>query len=261
MTASMSEYAEMTDMFRHLKSLRQGTPAFRRQRDAIITRGLPLADHIARRYCGRGEPFDDLVQAARTGLVSAVNRFDVDNGADFLSFAVPTMMGEVRRHFRDHTWAVQVPRSVKELQPQLVRARSELSQRLNRAPTISEIAEHLGIARDLVVDATIGGAQYSTVSTDVPVRTGDDATPIGSTLGSIDPKLDKILDIETVRPLIAALSERQRTVLQLRFFENMTQTQIAARIGCSQMHVSRILAAALETVRNNAAETTLAAAG
>ena len=169
MSESSSEYSELTEMIRHLRTLAVGSPAFQRQREAIVKRCLPLADHIARRYGGRGEPFDDLVQAARLGLVNAVNRFDVDNGADFVSFAVPTMMGEVRRHFRDHAWAVKVPRRVKELQPQLIRARAELSQRLRRAPTASEIADHLGVGRDLVVEATIGGGNYSTKSTDVPV--------------------------------------------------------------------------------------------
>lgn len=257
----MSEYSEMTAMFRHLKSLEAGSLAFRRQRNDIIEYGLPLADHIARKYSGRGEPFDDLLQAARTGLVNAVNRFDVDNGADFLSFAVPTMMGEVRRHFRDHTWAVKVPRRVKEIQPQLTKARAELSQRLGRAPKIVEIAEYLGIARELVVEGTLGGAQYSTISTDTPTGDGDDDRPVGAVIGTIDPKLDRVLDIETVRPLIAALPERQRIVLNLRFFENMTQSQIAERIGCSQMHVSRILSKALETIRDHAVESRLAAAG
>jgi RNA polymerase sigma-B factor len=248
-------------MFRHLKSLDELSPEFRRQRDAIIERSLPLADHIARRYGGRGEPFDDLVQAARVGLVNAVNRFDVDNGAEFLSFAVPTMMGEVRRHFRDYGWAVKVPRRVKELQPQLIKARSELSQRLGRAPNATEVAAHLGIERDLVIEATIGGGNYSTVSTDMPVGGGDDYRLFGDTLGDVDPNLDKVLDIETVRPLIAALPERQRTVLTLRFFENLTQTQIAERIGCSQMHVSRLLANALDTLRSQARKPLLAVTG
>jgi RNA polymerase sigma-B factor len=256
-----SEYSELTEMFRRLKTLDEGSQAFRRQRDEIIERGLPLADHIARRYGGRGEPFDDLVQAARSGLVNAVNRFDVDNGADFLAFAVPTMMGEVRRHFRDYAWAVKVPRRVKDLQPQLVRARAELSQRLGRAPKISEVACHLGIARDLVVEATVGGAHFSTMSTDMPAGPGDDYRQFGDTLGDIDPNLDKVLDVETIRPLIAALPERQRTVLTLRFFENLTQTQIGEQIGCSQMHVSRLLAKALNTLRSHAGESTLAAAG
>jgi RNA polymerase sigma-B factor len=248
-------------MVRHLRTLAVGSVAFERQRDAIVKRCLPLADHIARRYGGRGEPIDDLVQAARLGLVNAVNRFDVDNGADLVSFAVPTMMGEVRRHFRDHGWAVKVPRSVKELQPQLMRARAELSQRLGRAPTASEIADHLGVGRDLVVEATIGGSNYSTKSTDVPVGPGDQYRPFGDTLGDVDTNLDKVLDVETVRPLIAALPERQRTVLTLRFFENLTQTQIAERIGCSQMHVSRLLAKALGTLRSHVREPELAVPG
>lgn len=258
-SASNSDYSEVTEMFRELKQLDEGSAAFRRLRDAIIERSLPLADHIARRYSGRGEPFDDLVQAARVGLVNSVNRFDVDTGAAFLSFAVPTMMGEVRRHFRDYGWAVKVPRGIKELQPQMVRARNELSQRLNRAPTATEIAEYLGIDRELIIQATIGGGNYATVSTDAPVGPDDGPRALRDTFGEVDPKLDNVLNVETVRPLIAALPERQRMVLTLRFFDNLTQTQIAERVGCSQMHVSRLLAKALEALRTQAGESELAA--
>ena len=256
-----SEYADVAKMFRRLKLLDEASAAFRRQREAIIERSLPLADHIARRYGGRGEPFDDLVQAARVGLINAVNRFDVDAGAEFLSFAVPTMMGEVRRHFRDYGWAVKVPRRLKELQPQLVRARAELSQRIGRAPNATEIAAHLGVDRELIVEATIGGNNYSTTSTDAPLGPGDDPRGVTDSFGEIDSNLDKVLSVETVRPLIAALPERQRTVLTLRFFDNLTQTQIAERIGCSQMHVSRLLSTALENLRNHVREPELAATG
>ncbi|WP_319431379.1 SigB/SigF/SigG family RNA polymerase sigma factor [Mycobacterium sp. RTGN5] len=258
-SVSNSDYSEVTDMFRRLKQLDEGSPAFRRLREAIIEASLPLADHIARRYRGRGEPFDDLVQAARVGLVNSVNRFDVDTGAAFLSFAVPTMMGEVRRHFRDYGWAVKVPRGIKELQPQMIRARSDLSQRLNRAPTATEIAQYLGIDRELVVQATIGGGNYATVSTDAPAGSGDGPRVIADTFGEVDPNLDRVLSVETVRPLIATLPERQRVVLALRFFDNLTQTQIAERVGCSQMHVSRLLAKALETLRTYAGDSELAA--
>jgi RNA polymerase sigma-B factor len=256
-----SNYAGVAEMFRQLKSLDDDSPAFRRQRNAIVQRCLPVADHIARRYGGRGEAHDDLVQVARVGLVNAVNRFDVDNGADFLSFAVPTMMGEVRRHFRDHGWALKVPRRIKELQPQLNRARAELSQLLGRAPNASEVAEHLGIDRELVVEATIGGGNYSTMSTDMPFASGDDDTALGDTLGHTDPNLDKVLDVESVRPLIAALPDRERTVVRLRFFDNMTQTQIAERVGCSQMHVSRLLAKALNHIRTHVREPEYAEVG
>ena len=249
----------MTDMFRHLKSLDEGSVAFRRQREAIVERSLPIADHIARRFSNRGEPLDDLVQAARVGLVNAVNRFDVETGSEFLSFAVPTMMGEVRRHFRDYGWAVKVPRRLKDLQRQLVQAREELSQRLGRAPTAAEIADHLGIDRELVAEGVIAGSSYSTLSTDTQAGPDDQYTPVGETLGDVDPNLDAVIDLETVRPLIAAMPDRQRTVLMLRFFENLTQTQIAERIGCSQMHISRLLAQALRTLRNQVREPDLAA--
>jgi RNA polymerase sigma-B factor len=245
-----SEYSDVTDMFRRLSSLDEGSVAFRRQREAIVERSLPIADHIARRFSNRGEPLDDLVQAARVGLVNAINRFDVETGSEFLAFAVPTMMGEVRRHFRDYGWAVRVPRRLKDIQRQLVQARGELSQRLGRAPTASEIADHLGVDREPVVEAVIAGSSYSTRSTDVQTGPDDEYHPLGETLGDVDPNLDAVIDVETVRPLIAALPDRQRTVLVLRFFENLTQTQIAERVGCSQMHVSRLLAQALRTLRS-----------
>jgi RNA polymerase sigma-B factor len=256
-----SEYADVAQMIRHLRTLDEESVRYRRQRDAIVERCLPLAEHIARRYRNRGEPLDDLIQTACMGLVHAVNRFDTDNGADFLAFAVPTVAGEVRRHFRDRGWAVKVPRRVKDLQGQLNNARSELSQRLGRAPNATEIAEHLGIDRDLVIDATFAGSNYSVLSTD-SASGSDDAFPnLADRLGEIDAGIDKMLQVETVRPLIAALSERQRTVLTLRFFEDMTQTEIANSIGCSQMHVSRLLANALDTLRRQVRQSELAAIG
>lgn len=249
-----NEYADVTDMFRRLSTLDENSIEYRRQREVIIERSLPLADHIARRFNNRGEPLEDLVQVARMGLMHAVNRFDAGNGADFLAFAVPTMMGEVRRHFRDHGWSVKVPRRLKELGVQLKRSREELSHQLGRAPTASEIASHLGLDREEVVQAQIANAAYSTFSSDAPgLGAGDDDGPsVSDSFGAVDANLDKVLDIETVRPLLAALPERQQTVLMLRFFENMTQTQIAERLGISQMHVSRLLARSLATLREAA---------
>jgi RNA polymerase sigma-B factor len=162
------------------------------------------------------------------------------------------MMGEVRRYFRDHGWSVKVPRRLKELGSQLKRSRDALSQQLGRAPTASEIAGDLGIDRDEVVQAQIAYSAYSTLSSDAPSpgATGDDeGQSVSGSFGDFDANLDKVLDIETVRPLLKALPERQQTVLVLRFFENMTQTQIADRLGISQMHVSRLLARSLATLR------------
>jgi RNA polymerase sigma-B factor len=254
-TASPSEtstdYADVTEMFRRLADLEEGTAAYRRQRDAIIERCLPLADNIARRFRNRGESHEDLLQVARVGLVNAVNRFDVSAGTEFIGFAVPTMMGEVRRHFRDHGWAVKVPRRLKELNMSLNRAKTELSQELNRAPTASELAEHLGVDREEVVEGLIAANAYSTRSTDATIGSGeDDGYSIADTFGDLDANIEKVVDVETVRPLLMSLPERERIVLQLRFFENMSQSQIAERIGHSQMHVSRLLAKSLASLRS-----------
>jgi RNA polymerase sigma-B factor len=189
------------------------------------------------------------VQVARVGLVNAVIRFDVDAGSDFVSFAVPTIMGEVRRHFRDNSWSVKVPRRLKELHLRLGAATAELSQRLGRAPTASELAAELEMDRDEVVEGLIAGSSYNTMSIDGGSGT-EEAPAIADTLGDVDTNLDRIENREALRPLLEALPERERTVLILRFFESMTQTQIAERVGISQMHVSRLLAKSLARLRD-----------
>jgi RNA polymerase sigma-B factor len=246
------DYAEVTPMFRHLTTLSRDSAEFRSQRDTIIQRCLPLADHIARRFKNRGEPQEDLIQVARLGLVNAVNRYDVESGSEFLSFAVPTIMGEVRRHFRDHGWAVKVPRGLKDLNMHINASSAELSHSLGRAPTATELANHLEVNREQVMEALIASCAYSTSSTDKPAQAEDDRRAPLDIMGGIDTNFDKVLDIQTVRPLIAALPEQQRTVLLLRFFHNMTQSQIAQRLGVSQMQVSRILMRAITTVRDQA---------
>jgi len=249
-SASSYNYEDVADMIRELHGLDQHSAAFRRRRDAIIEHCLPLADNIARRYRNRGESLEDLVQVARVGLLNAINRFDVDSGSDFLPFAVPTITGEVRRYFRDHGWALKVPRRMKELNAQLTAANAELAHRLGRAATATELSEHLGIDRDEVVEGLIAANAYSTRSTDVPIGSGDDGPMITDRLGSLDPDIEKVVDAETVRPLLEALPERERTVLTLRFFESMTQSQIAERLGISQMHVSRLLSRSLAAMRD-----------
>ncbi len=237
-------------MFRELRELPEESRRFQRQRDRIVERCLPLADHIARRFDGRGETRDDLTQVARVGLVNAVNRFDVDAGSDFVSFAVPTIMGEVRRHFRDNSWSVKVPRRLKELHLRLGAATAELSQRLGRAPNATELAQELGMDRDEVVEGLVAGSGYNTLSIDGGGSGSEDAPAIADSLGDVDPGLDRIENREALRPLLAALPERERTVLLLRFFESLTQTQIADRVGVSQMHVSRLLAKSLARLRD-----------
>lgn len=249
---SRADYGDVPAMIRDLKLLEPSSADYRRLHESIIQRTLPLAYHTARRFRGRGQAHDDLVQVASVGLLNAVNRFDPDSGSDFLAFAVPTIMGEVRRHFRDYGWAVKVPRRLKDLNQQLAKARSELSQTIGRAPTASEIAAHLGVDREEIVQATIAGANYSTMSTDAAVGPNGEFLTLRETLGQSDPRLDQIVDVETIRPLIEKLPAREQAVLKMRFFDELTQTQIAERIGYSQMHVSRLLASALKTLRSQA---------
>jgi RNA polymerase sigma-B factor len=244
-------YDDVVDMFRELATLDPESAAYQRQREVIIERCLPLADHIARRFRGRGEAHEDLVQVARVGLLNAVNRFDVDAANDFLAFAVPTMMGEVRRYFRDHGWSLKVPRRLKELNVRMNAAKSELTHTLNRAPTPSELAEYLGMDRAEIVEGLVAANAYSTRSTEQETMlNGDgDGLTLLDTIGGPDENIQRVIDIETVQPLLASLPARDRLVLQLRFFENRTQSQIAEHIGVSQMHVSRLLSRALATLR------------
>ena len=245
-----SEYADVPDMFREMLGLPVDSLERERAREQIVRRCMPLAEHIAHRFDGRGEPREDIAQVARLGLVNAVNRFDVECGSDFVSFAVPTIMGEVRRHFRDNSWAVKVPRRLKELHLQLGGATAEMAQRLGRAPTPSELATELELDREEVVEALIAGSGYNTLSMDSGGGGDEDSPPLTETLGSHDTNLDRIENHEALRPLLDALPERERTVIVLRFFESLTQSQIAERVGISQMHVSRLLARTLARLRD-----------
>lgn len=245
------EYADVLELFTEIDTHGAGDPDRAELREKIVERCLPLAEHIARRFDGRGETFDDLVQVARLGLVNAVDRFDPERGSDFVSFAVPTIMGEVRRHFRDTGWAVRVPRRMKELHIALNKATAELSQQLGRAPTVAELAAELDLDREEVAEGLVAGNAYQTVSVDRSAQTdsGGNGVALADTLGEYDSALSEVENHETLRPLLAALPERERTVVLLRFFGNMTQTQIAERIGVSQMHVSRLLTKTLAQLR------------
>jgi RNA polymerase sigma-B factor len=243
------EYDDVKERFAEIAGLDPEDPRRAQLRDELVTRCLPLAEHIARRFDGRGEAHDDLVQVARVGLVNAVDRFDVTRGFDFVSFAVPTIMGEVRRHFRDTGWAVRVPRRMKELHLALSKATGEMSQRLGRSPTVTELAAELGLDPDDVTQGLIAGNAYQTVSVDRPATDRTEEMSLVDTLGDYDAALENVENHESLRPLLAALPERERTVVLLRFFGNMTQTQIAEKLGISQMHVSRLLSRTLAQLR------------
>lgn len=244
------DYADVPDRLVRLRAMDADSEPARSERDAVITRCLPLAEHIALRYRGRGEPHDDLVQIARVGLVNAIDRFDTSRGTDFVSFAVPTIMGEVRRYFRDAGWAMHVPRRLQELSQQISRSAEHLAQRLGRSPSPREIATDLDIPVSDVSEGLLARGAYETDSIDATVGDDGDGRSLGELLGADDPALDAVEGFAAIRPLLDTLSERDRTILFLRFFGSMTQTQIAERIGISQMHVSRILSKTLSRLRD-----------
>jgi RNA polymerase sigma-B factor len=229
-------------------SLGEEDPRRRAVRDRLVAGYLPVVKHIARRYAGRGEPTTDLEQVGALGLLGALERFDPDRGTSFLSFAVPTISGEVRRYFRDHGWSMRVSRRLKDLHGPVRDAVASLSGVLGRAPRPSEIAAHLGVAVDHVVDV-LGAAQaYTADSLDALV--GDSEDTVGDLLGRVDTALETAQYRQELRVALAELPERERTIIVLRFFEDMTQTQIAAQMGISQMHVSRLLSRTLKAMRS-----------
>jgi RNA polymerase sigma-B factor len=247
-----SDYADLAPLFEELASMPADDPGRPALRSKLVTGYLPVVRHIARRFAGRGEPVDDLEQAGTVGLLNAVDRFEPDRGIDFLSYAVPTITGEIRRHFRDRTWSMRVPRRLKDLQGAINGAVGPLSQELGRAPRPSEIAARLDISTDDVVEGLDAQQAYRSSSLDELVAGADSA--LTETLGSVDAEMDKVEYRQTLAPILDELPERERTILLLRFFGNLTQTQIADRVGISQMHVSRLLAQTVAQLRRRMTE-------
>ena len=249
---SDDSYDDVVEMFVALRQMPAESHEYRRQRELIVARCLALADHVASHFARRGEGLDDLTQVARLGLMNAINRFDPAKGPSFIGFAVPTMMGEVRRYFRDYGWAMRVPRRLRELHVQITRFTGELAQQLGRAPTAGELSKVLGVPREEIIECLVAGDAYRLESLDAPLSADGSGKPrlVADAVGSIDPQIDHITNREAVRALVTALPPRERQVLHMRFFEAMTQSQIAERIGVSQMQVSRILANTLRCLRD-----------
>jgi RNA polymerase sigma-B factor len=224
--------------------------------EELVNRFMPLARGLARRYRGGREPFEDLVQVASLGLVKAIGRFDPDRGFEFASFAVPTILGELRRHFRDHGWSVHLDRGLQERRARVEKAMAELPQRLGRSPSIGEIADRVGSSTEEVLEAIDARSADRALSLDGPRYDDDedDHLPLVESLGEEDPGYDAVEYGEAIAPALMQLSRRNRTVLHLRFVEDLTQSEIAARIGVSQMQVSRILRATLEKIRDQVAD-------
>ena len=226
-------------------------------RERALVELMPLVRALASRYAGRGEPLEDLVQVGALGLVKAVDRFDVDRGVEFSSYAVPTIVGEIRRHFRDRTWGVHVPRRLKELSMRLSRTRDELSAELGRSPTVAELAEAVGVDEEEAIDALEASKAYAPRSLDQPYDDDEPARVPG--LADEERGYAALERGSVVRQGLDALEERERRIVVLRFLRGMSQSEIAAEVGISQMHVSRLLRKSLETMRGRLEETEVTA--
>jgi RNA polymerase sigma-B factor len=237
------------ELFVQLAELPEDDPRRARLRDELVELHLPLVEYLARRFRNRGEMLDDLIQVATIGLIKSVDRFDLERGVEFSTYATPTIVGEIKRHFRDKGWAIRVPRRLQELKLALTKATSELSQKNGRAPTVHELAEQLGLSEEEVLEGLESANAYSAVSLDAPDGGDDDSPAVADSLGMVDEALEGVEYRESLKPLLEKLPAREKRILMLRFFGGMTQSQIAAELGISQMHVSRLLARTLAQLR------------
>jgi RNA polymerase sigma-B factor len=231
-----------------LQTLPVDDPRRARIRDELVELLIPLAHHLAGRFRDRGEPLDDLQQVAMIGLINAIDRFDPSAGFEFSTFATPTILGEIKRHFRDRGWAIRVPRRLQEMRQTLNVATEELTQQLGRQPTSRELAAHLGIGVEDVLEGMQSSMAYSTVSIDPLIR-DEGETTLSERLGIRDAAMEAVENREALTAAVASLPARERKIIHLRYVEGMTQTQIAEDIGVSQMHVSRLLARVLAQLR------------
>jgi RNA polymerase sigma-B factor len=237
-----------TELLAEMHRLPEGNPRRKALRDQLVEAHMPLVVYLARRFSGRNEPMTDLVQVGAIGLLKAIDRFDPDRGLEFSTYATPTILGEIKRHFRDTGWLIHVPRRAQELQTTVNTARADLSQELGRAPTVSELAERIDVDEESVLEALDAARAYSGVPLDVLAAPGE-TVPEHPMLGVIDEGFEQVEQRALLRDVIAKLPESEREILLLRFVANKTQTEIAAIVGVSQMQVSRLVARGLKRLR------------
>jgi RNA polymerase sigma-B factor len=230
----------------------RSTPLSSAERERLIMEHLPLVRGLARRYAERGEPLDDLVQVGTIGLIKAIDRFDPTRGYKLASFATPTILGEIRRHFRDRSWTVRVPRGIQEARAQIAHAVDDLSARNGRSPSVREIAEAADLSMDDVLDALAAGSAQRPAPLSSPGGEGEEEE--GIAVGVDEAGYEQAEARATLTAGLADLPARERVILHLRFEEGLTQSQIAAKVGVSQMHVSRLIRRALETLRDRAGD-------
>ncbi|MCQ1577910.1 RNA polymerase sigma factor SigF [Streptomyces parvus] len=236
-------------LFERLESLEEGTHEYSYVRNTLVELNLALVKFAASRFRSRSEPMEDIVQVGTIGLIKAIDRFELSRGVEFPTFAMPTIVGEIKRFFRDTSWSVRVPRRLQELRLDLAKAGDELSQQLDRAPTVAELSERLGITPDEVVEGMSASNAYTASSLDAKPEEDDGEGALADRIGYEDHGLEGIEYVESLKPLIAALPARDRMILSLRFVSNMTQSEIGEELNISQMHVSRLLSRTLTKLR------------
>ncbi len=238
-------------LFSHLRVAAASDAHRDRARDDLVHLHLPLVEHCARRFRNRGEPFEDLVQVGTIGLIKSIDRFDAGRGVEFSTYATPTIIGEIKRYFRDKGWAIRVPRRLQELRMQIGAATAELTQTLGRSPTPRELAETVGCSVEEIVEGLESSNAYATLSLDATDDSEESSSSMLEAIGIDDEALEHVEIRESIKPLLDRLDPREKKILLLRFFRNMTQSQIAEEIGVSQMHVSRLLSRTLLHLRTS----------
>ncbi|MFF7330757.1 RNA polymerase sigma factor SigF [Streptomyces sp. NPDC090306] len=236
-------------LFERLESLAEGTYEYSYVRNTLVELNLALVKFAASRFRSRSEPMEDIIQVGTIGLIKAIDRFELSRGVEFPTFAMPTIIGEIKRFFRDTSWSVRVPRRLQELRLELAKAGDELAQQLDRAPTVAELAARLGITNEEVVEGMAASNAYTASSLDAQPEEDDSEGALADRIGYEDHGLEGIEYVESLKPLIAGLPSRERTILSLRFVANMTQSEIGEELGISQMHVSRLLSRTLVRLR------------
>ncbi|MDI5967811.1 RNA polymerase sigma factor SigF [Streptomyces sp. SL13] len=248
----VSEIREVSrTLFQRLGALEEGTQEYQYVRNTLIELNMTLVRFAAKRFSNRSEQMEDILQVGTIGLIKAVDRYDLDYSTEFVTFAMPTIVGEIKRFFRDTSWAVHVPRRLQEMRIDLAKATDLLAAELDRSPTVAELAVHLGIDEEAVIEAQVASNAYTAGSIDAQVGDEDDeGTAWTQRIGFDDPAYEGVENLTALKPLIDKLPDRERRILALRFSADLTQAEIGAELGLSQMHISRLLSNTLRTLRN-----------
>ncbi|AOP47042.1 SigB/SigF/SigG family RNA polymerase sigma factor [Streptomyces lydicus] len=237
--------------FDRLQDLEEGTHAYQYARNTLIEMNMSMVRYVARRYRNRGDDMEDIVQVGTIGLIKAIDRFDLTREVEFSTFAIPYILGEMKRFFRDTGWAVHVPRRLQELRSDLAKAKEQLHNKLDRDPTVHELATHLNLSEDEVIEGIVAANGYTAGSLDTPTDSApaEQSRTVADLIGEEDPAMEKVENLQTLAPLMEKLDAREHRLIELRFGQELTQAEIGAELGVSQMHVSRLLSRTLGKLR------------